>query len=62
MTTGALSCAFGPCRCAIDAVQAIEREGKVYCSERCIDGRGCDHAHCNCGEWPTAEPDPADVP
>ena len=57
MTSGPLTCAFRPCRCTVDAKHATEREGTDYCSERCVDGRGCDHAHCNCGAWPTAEPE-----
>jgi Prokaryotic metallothionein len=56
-TSGPLACAFKPCRCTFELVQAFEYQGLLFCSERCVDGRGCDHAHCNCGKWPEAEPD-----
>jgi hypothetical protein len=50
------TCAFETCDCKLSGEQVISREGKQYCSERCADGRGCDHAECNCGEFPEAEP------
>jgi hypothetical protein len=56
-THGSIRCAFKPCHCTFEAEGAVEFEGQTFCSERCVDGRGCDHAHCNCGEWPTAAPE-----
>lgn len=58
MNKDATTCEFGPCHCRTDEPTAVTHEGKRYCSERCVDGRGCDHNHCNCGDFPTAEPDP----
>jgi hypothetical protein len=34
------------------------QDGKAYCTQRCADGRGCDHEGCNCGSFPTSEPNP----
>jgi hypothetical protein len=50
------TCAFDPCECALASEQTVRRDGAEYCSERCADGRGCDHADCNCGDFPEAEP------
>ena len=49
-------CAAESCVCEVERADAVSSEGSLYCSERCADGRGCDHAGCNCGEFPTAEP------
>ena len=57
MTPTLQHCAFKPCKCTLDPVHAVHRDGQAYCSERCADGRGCDHSHCNCGEYPEPEPD-----
>jgi hypothetical protein len=62
MAAASSKCAFKPCKCNVDPSAEVQREGKAYCSNRCVDGRGCDHAGCNCGAFPTAEPDPARVP
>jgi Prokaryotic metallothionein len=50
------TCAFDPCECALASEQTVRRDGAEYCSERCADGRGCDHAGCNCGDFPEEEP------
>ena len=49
-------CAADDCVCEFETTAAVLAYGAAYCSERCADGRGCDHAGCNCGEFPTAEP------
>jgi hypothetical protein len=28
--------------------KAIERQGHLYCSIDCADGRGCNHSNCGC--------------
>jgi hypothetical protein len=53
-----LACAGSSCLCHIDSETAVRSEGQLYCSQRCAEGRGCDHAGCNCGEFPAAEPEP----
>jgi hypothetical protein len=50
------TCAFKPCDCELTSDQIVRRDGTEYCSERCADGRGCDHADCNCGDFPEEEP------
>ncbi len=50
------TCAFKPCECELANQPTVQREGAEYCSERCADGRGCDHATCNCGDFPEEEP------
>jgi hypothetical protein len=52
MTSGASHCAFGPCKCTVEPAGAFEYEGKTYCSQRCVDRRGCDHAHCKLRQVP----------
>jgi len=52
------TCEHHACECVIEASHAVTRDGKRYCSERCADNRGCDHAGCNCGAFPKAEPPP----
>jgi hypothetical protein len=51
-------CAHKGCDCSLAADQRVARDGELYCSERCADGRGCDHQDCNCGDFPAAEPEP----
>jgi hypothetical protein len=51
-----IRCAAKACVCKVDRTAAVRVEGQSYCSERCSEGRGCDHADCNCGDFPTAEP------
>jgi hypothetical protein len=45
------TCAHRGCDCEVSA-DAVQRQGRAYCSERCADGRGCDHRDCNCGAFP----------
>lgn len=49
-------CAEKSCHCKLDGADAVNAGGRLYCSQRCVDGRGCDHAGCNCGAYPTEEP------
>jgi hypothetical protein len=51
-----IKCAGEDCNCEFEMDSAAVVDGRAYCSQRCADGRGCDHAGCNCGEFPTAEP------
>ena len=55
MTASSLRCAHARCKCSIDSALAVAHDAKTYCSERCADGRGCDHHGCNCGVFPTEE-------
>lgn len=55
MTSSNQNCAHGGCKCLNDPALEVTHEGKTYCSERCADGRGCDHHDCNCGVFPTEE-------
>ncbi|WP_115132208.1 metallothionein [Synechococcus sp. N26] len=31
-------CACEPCGCSVNPEKAIEKEGKIYCSQPCADG------------------------
>ena len=42
------ACAHPSCNCYVRAGEAVERDGQIYCSERCADHHGCNHAGCNC--------------
>ncbi|MEM6835131.1 MAG: metallothionein [Sphingomonadales bacterium] len=45
-------CACEPCVCIVDIADAINKDGKNYCSDECANGHpnssGCDHAGCAC--------------
>jgi hypothetical protein len=56
------TCAAKSCTCKLDMPDTVQIDGRTYCSERCSEGRGCDHAGCNCGKFPTAEPPEATHP
>jgi hypothetical protein len=58
MPTQTIPCAAKDCSCHVEQESAIELDGRLYCSNRCSEGRGCDHEGCNCGRFPTAEPEP----
>lgn len=49
-------CAHKTCKCHCHANECVRFAGLLYCSQRCADDRGCDHADCNCGQYPAAEP------
>jgi hypothetical protein len=51
-------CSHQGCTCRVEVQGAVKREGKVFCSERCADDRGCDHEQCNCGDFPEERPAP----
>lgn len=57
MDNSSSKCAHDRCTCVNEPNLAVTYEGKTFCSERCADGRGCDHHGCNCGEFPTDEPE-----
>lgn len=57
MEQATLRCAFKACDCEC-GMDAVREDGKNYCSQRCVDGRGCDHKDCNCGAFPAEEPRP----
>lgn len=54
------TCEHEDCNCELKLQTAVKRDGRNYCSERCADHYGCDHVGCNCGVFPTEEPDPID--
>jgi hypothetical protein len=58
MDPAKVMCAHKTCKCTCDHDDGVRFEGLMYCSQRCADDRGCDHAECNCGDFPVAEPRP----
>jgi hypothetical protein len=48
-------CDHPGCKCVVQSVELVQRDEKVFCSERCADNRGCDHHDCNCGVFPTEQ-------
>jgi hypothetical protein len=52
MNPKATTCSHPECTCQVDPQRAVNRDGKAFCSERCADGRGCDHRGCDCGDFP----------
>ncbi len=40
-------CAHDACKCDVSE-GGVERNGKRYCSQACLEGQGCKHADCNC--------------
>jgi hypothetical protein len=51
-TVTQMKCACEPCLCVVNLSDAIEKDGKHYCSEACANGHqsgdGCGHAGCGC--------------
>lgn len=51
-TVEMVKCACSDCVCVVGAAKAIERDGRLYCSDACADhhpdGVGCHHAGCEC--------------
>lgn len=48
-------CACPDCTCTVSPENAIERNGKHYCSQTCAEGHrdgttGCGHSGCACGQ------------
>ena len=52
-TVTQLKCACDPCLCVVDGNQAVQKDGKYYCSEGCASGHtdntsSCGHSGCTC--------------
>jgi hypothetical protein len=51
-TVEMVKCACSDCICVISIDKAIQREGRIYCSDECAEhhktGAGCHHAGCTC--------------
>ncbi|MEM7725340.1 MAG: metallothionein [Cyanobacteria bacterium P01_A01_bin.45] len=51
-TINLMKCACPSCLCVISTEDALEKEGKYYCSKACAEGHkteeGCAQAACNC--------------
>ena len=45
----AARCAHVECRCVVNPAQAIRVGADYYCSEACVQGKGCAHEGCECG-------------
>lgn len=56
MEASATHCQHSGCKCEVSQAHGVRHDGKIYCSERCADNRGCDHHQCNCGVFPTEQP------
>jgi hypothetical protein len=57
MPDSEIECALERCCCILGSdVSPVTRGEEQFCSERCADQRGCDHADCNCGDFPEEEP------
>ncbi|MEM1276195.1 MAG: metallothionein [Pseudomonadota bacterium] len=39
-------CACGTCSCAVQPGKSIEKDGRLYCSQGCAEGRGCGACGC----------------
>ncbi|GET36350.1 metallothionein [Microseira wollei] len=52
-TVTSMKCACESCVCVVSLSDAIEKNGKYYCSDACADGhpngKGCEHHGCSCG-------------
>jgi len=53
-TVTQMKCACPSCLCIVNLSDAIEKEGKTYCSTACADGHpsgsGCGHTGCECSQ------------
>jgi hypothetical protein len=51
-TVTQMKCACPSCVCIVNVSEAIEKEGKYYCSSACAmghtEGNGCSHHGCEC--------------
>jgi metallothionein len=51
-TVSMVKCACSDCICVVSVDKAIEKEGRIFCSDECADhhkaGTGCHHAGCTC--------------
>ena len=51
MATRNQLCACDPCGCSVNPETAVEKEGKIYCSQPCADGHAGEEqccSSCNC--------------
>lgn len=52
-TVTQMKCACEGCLCVVSIGDAIQKDGKSYCSQECADGHtagtGCGHSGCECG-------------
>jgi metallothionein len=52
-TVTSMKCACDSCLCVVSTSDAVEKDGKYFCSEACAHGhttgQGCEHHGCNCG-------------
>ena len=51
-TVTQMKCACEACLCVVSLEQAVQKEGKYYCSDACANGHengsGCGHEGCGC--------------
>ena len=51
-TVTQMKCACPPCLCIVNINDAVERDGKYFCSDTCAtghsEGAGCSHHGCEC--------------
>jgi len=51
-TVTQMKCACTECLCIVSPEQAVEKDGKYFCSEVCAQGHaeaaGCGHPGCEC--------------
>ncbi|MBW4638515.1 MAG: metallothionein [Gloeocapsa sp. UFS-A4-WI-NPMV-4B04] len=52
-TVTQMKCACEPCLCVVSIGNAIQKNGKAYCSQECAEGhpeggKGCGHSGCGC--------------
>jgi metallothionein len=50
-TVTSMKCACDSCLCVVSTSDAVEKDGKYFCSEACAHGhttgQGCEHHGCN---------------
>lgn len=49
LTTQQTRCAHAGCTCP-GVPEVASSDNKPYCSDACVDGKGCSHPGCNCAE------------
>jgi metallothionein len=53
-TVTSMKCACEPCLCVVSLSDAVNKDGKYYCSEACstghTDGKGCSQSGCGCSK------------
>ena len=51
-TVTSMKCACESCLCVVNIGEAMQKDGKYYCSHACADGHAneesCGHDGCNC--------------